>query len=40
MRVRYYVIDDNVKRGLLIVETDEAFEQRQARIREERKPKL
>jgi hypothetical protein len=40
LRVEYYVIDGNVKRGLLTVETEEAHERRLAGIREEKKPKL
>jgi hypothetical protein len=40
LRVEYNVINGNVRRGLLIVETEEAHQRRMARIREEKKPKL
>jgi len=40
LRVLYYVVEDNLKRGRLIVETEEAFQRRLARTREENKPKL
>ena len=40
LRVEYYVIDGNVKRGLLIVQTEEAYKRRLARVRDEKKPKL
>ncbi|MEP7364174.1 MAG: hypothetical protein ABI972_13040 [Acidobacteriota bacterium] len=40
LRVEYYVINGNVNRGLLIVQTEEAYQRRLARVREEKKPKL
>ena len=40
LRVFYYVVENNLKRGRLIVETEEAFQRRLARRREDNKPKL
>lgn len=40
LRVLFYVVEDNLKRGRLIVETEEAFQRRVARTREANRPKL
>ncbi|MCC6265491.1 MAG: hypothetical protein IT169_18100 [Bryobacterales bacterium] len=40
LRVLFYVVEDNLKRGRLIVETEEAFQRRLATTREANRPKL
>ncbi len=40
LRVLYFAVEDNLKRGRLIVETEEAFQRRVALTREAKRPKL
>ncbi|MCC6293541.1 MAG: hypothetical protein IT164_12895 [Bryobacterales bacterium] len=40
LRVLYFAVEDNLKRGRLIVETEEAFQRRLALTREAKRPKL
>lgn len=40
LRVLFYVVEDNLKRGRLIVKTEEAFQRRLATTREANRPKL
>jgi len=40
LRVLYFIVEDNLKRGRLIVETEEAYQRRVARDREANRPKL